>query len=67
MAIYCYAVGENSDGKCICGRPATMEIQSGWHNANRPGEQSGGVYDEMCEECYSREQSALAERNPRRY
>jgi len=52
MSTYCPAKGEIRDGLCDCGRPATTEVQSGWHNGG-DGEPSGGQYTEICEACFA--------------
>lgn len=52
MAIYMPCLGEERDGRCHCGRPATTEVQVGWHNGEYGGP-SGGQYDEICEECFA--------------
>lgn len=51
MALYRSWLGETGDGFCRCGAPATTEVQVGWHNADHPGEQPGGQYDEICDQC----------------
>lgn len=46
---------------CGCGRPATTEIQCGWdHTAN--GGAGGGVYEPLCEGCYSETDEAAYHR-----
>lgn len=58
MAIYTPSRGGKPDGRCVCGAPATTEVQCGYdpgeyygpnHHRNRMG---GPQLDEMCEECY---------------
>ncbi len=51
MAIYTPSRGQQRDGRCNCGEPATTEIQVGWHQPTTgPG---GGQYEEMCETCFA--------------
>jgi len=45
---------------CLCGQPATTEVQSGWNAA-----ENCGVYEKICEQCY--EETPEAERNRREF
>jgi hypothetical protein len=44
---------------CICGCLATTEIQCGW-DPNANGGVGGGVYESVCEACYSKTDEAMA-------
>lgn len=50
MAIYAPCKGENGDGVCGCGKPATTTVSAGWY-VSPCGRVSGPSKEEVCESC----------------